>query len=111
MYEHQDWTPVILKKQHDKCDFTSSKSFESKQFKSLESDDINTVPKVSSELAQAITNARITKKLTQQQLAASVALSTKIINDIENRKANYIPQQIAKIAKVLGISTRDIKKI
>ena len=110
MYEHQDWTEVTFKKSQPKKDYTSSVSFESKTIKSLESDELNTISKVSSELAQAIIAGRLAKRLTQQQLAAKVALSTKIINEIENKRAQYIPCQIAKIAKELNISTREIKK-
>ena len=55
------------------------------------------------ELSQQIQKARLSKNLTQKQLAKQLSIPPNIINDIENGKAIYNGQQISKIKRKLGI--------
>ena len=58
---------------------------------------------VTHECAQAVQAARINKKWTQDQLAKAINEKAGLIHDIENGSARYVPDQITRIEKVLGV--------
>ena len=58
---------------------------------------------VSHECAQAVQAARLAKKLTQDQLAKLINEKAGVIHDIENGHGKYIPDQISRIEKALGV--------
>jgi ribosome-binding protein aMBF1 (putative translation factor) len=61
------------------------------------------INKVTKEISNLIISARLLKKLTRKQLANNLNLKEDIIVDIENGKAIYDGNIIAKIKKYLGV--------
>jgi len=106
---NQDWETVIFTNKN-KPDKHKTQVIITNQEKALLEEDGN-VPKIkyiSSELAKAITNARLEKKLTRVQLAGKLAILECIVTDYENGKAVYDSGMINKFKKFLGIG-KDIK--
>jgi ribosome-binding protein aMBF1 (putative translation factor) len=62
--------------------------------------------KITKEISQEIQKARLSKGLTQKDLANQLSIPQNIINDIECGKALYNGQQISKIRRKLGIKTK-----
>lgn len=58
---------------------------------------------VSHECAIAVQTARLSKEMTQAQLAKAVNEKTSTIVEIENGTAKYVPDTINRIEKVLGV--------
>jgi ribosome-binding protein aMBF1 (putative translation factor) len=69
------------------------------------------LPKVTVELKTAIQQARISKKLSQKDLAQKLNLPVSVINDYE--KGTAIPENsfIAKLEKTLEVKLPRIKKV
>ena len=59
--------------------------------------------KIDIELSRTIQKARLSRNLTQKQLAKQLSLPDKLINEIETGKAIYNGQQIMKIKRFLKI--------
>ena len=68
-----------------------------------ENDEVVKIKYVPKEVSIAITNGRNAKKLTRKQLAQELNLKEDIVTDIENGKAIYNGNIIAKIKKHLEI--------
>ena len=111
--EHQDWKPVIINKKGSKdtssnTTKTTSKKLSDKQqcdiklLKQADNDELKH-KKVPPEVRKQIQQKRGSLKWTQKQLAQKVNLQVSIINDIETGKANYNPQHITKIKRILKI--------
>jgi ribosome-binding protein aMBF1 (putative translation factor) len=109
---HQDWTPISIgnpakkqmqKKIVEKKGDTSIKS----DLRKLDNDsETFSLPKIPTPLSKEITNARVSKKLTQKDISVKLNIPHVIYTDIENGKAIYnsqTKQNIIKIEKVLGI--------
>jgi ribosome-binding protein aMBF1 (putative translation factor) len=105
-FNHQDWKPVVFKKQEPKKIVHIQKR---NPLEDPENDSCK-VPMVSSELAKTIQQARILKKVSQKELAQKCNMDVSKISAIESKKAVYNAQDIVKIAKVLGINTSTIPK-
>ena len=120
-FEHQDWNDVVFKKKQSntltnddirKSNYKTKQKITSNTFNNAnnqklykidnesESFEIN---KISLSLSKQIQKARLTKKLTQKELALQSNVSIKIINEYESGKA--IPNNAIKmkIQKILGV--------
>ena len=111
--EHQDWKQIIIqkknKKDKDKNSSTSGKGTLSvkqqsdiKLMKQVENDDLKH-KKVPPEIRKQIQQKRGQLTWTQKDLAQRCNFQVSIINDIETGKANYNPQHITKIKRILNI--------
>ena len=110
--EHQDWKiikvnnaksvdpkeNIINKKKKENPNIQKIKNIEKKA-----ADDDLKHNKIKTEVKQLIIKARISKCLTQKQLAQKCNLNIQIINDIETGKAIYNHIHINKIKRVLNI--------
>jgi len=105
-FEHQDWTPTVLKKFVPQTKTVTVKPHTTNNGPKVTYEDGEeqvTIKKVTKEMAKTISDARNLKKLTQIQLAQQCKLDKAIINQIEQANCIYNAQQINAIAKVLGI--------
>ncbi len=116
MYSHQDWTPVVIKKNIStiKKELVP-KSEATKETKTItgrpawaiekQVDDEKSKPViyVSSETAKEIISGRLSMKLTQKQLAQKLNIQEKDIKDIESCKAVLNKGLISRIKKTLNI--------
>jgi ribosome-binding protein aMBF1 (putative translation factor) len=111
--EHQDWKPIIIKKTDTKTTDSNTISNTTKKLSVKQQTDIKLLKqadndelkhkKVPPEVRKQIQQKRGVLKWTQKQLAQKVNLQVSIINDIETGKANYNPQHITKIKRILKI--------
>lgn len=108
----QDWTPVVLKKgksqKHRKPSNTSQEVFSQTSNKPLwkienqvNGDTGKPIKYVSREDATFIMATRLSKKLSQKDLAVKLNIQLKDIHDIESCKAVENKQLISKIRKYL----------
>tara|TARA_Y100000817_G_scaffold152705_1_gene119361 strand:- start:1923 stop:2261 length:339 start_codon:yes stop_codon:yes gene_type:complete len=110
--EHQDWEQYIVhcksserdkngklkKNKHKHKDNTKDNILEKK----VETGNLKH-KKITKELSHEIQKARLSKGLTQKDLANQLSIPQTIINDIECGKAIYNGQQISKIKRKLGL--------
>ena len=109
--EHQDWKTIVLKNPNivknqpknivKKTDLP--KSTVNSSIKLNENDEVTQIKYVPKDISKLIIQGRITKKLTRKDLANSLNLKEDIITDIENGKAIYDGNLIAKIKKILNV--------
>tara|TARA_B100002051_G_C16594876_1_gene564817 strand:+ start:632 stop:976 length:345 start_codon:yes stop_codon:yes gene_type:complete len=106
--DHQDWKQVIVKsKQKNETDNNTKKLSDSQQkdiklLKQVEEGNLKH-KKVSPEIRKQIQGRRCELKWTQKELAQKCNFQVTIINDIETGKANYNPQHITKIKRILKL--------
>lgn len=102
--EHQNWEQYIIHCKDNRKKVTSHKDNTKANIidKKIEEGKLHH-KKITMELSQQIQKARLSKNLTQKQLAKQLSIPPNIINDIENGKAIYNGQQISKIKRKLGI--------
>ena len=112
MQNHQDWKPVMLTntvkiaKNQPKEIVKKDEIFKPNVpcgVKLDENDEVTSIKYVTKEISQLIINARCAKKISRKDLAKNMNLKEDIIADIENGKAIYNGDQIAKIKKYLSI--------
>ena len=115
-YPHQDWKTIVLKNPNAKKK-ESSVSVEkkgvgtsSKLMKKLDGDEIVKPAKVGLDLKIKIQQARLSKKMSQKQLAQSVGVSQQDIANYENGKAIPNNQFVVRLEKVLGCRLPRITK-
>jgi ribosome-binding protein aMBF1 (putative translation factor) len=106
--EHQDWKTVVIsnpniKKKNQPVAIVERKESKQNAIKMNEEGDIIGVKKVSKEMANELTKARISKNLTQVQLAKQCNLDTKVINENEKGGCLYNAQIWNKLCKELGV--------
>lgn len=102
---NQDWNPVFIgKKAVPKPAVPNVKV--SSTVKMNENDEVTKIKKVSKTMANAVTAARVSKKITQSELAKQTNVPQKIINDIERGDCVYNANIFNKICKVLGINIK-----
>ena len=82
--EHQDWTHIILKKQHTPPKQIQLNPVISKMNKLDNSEDIIKIEKISEEDKKTIINLRILKKMSQKVLAQKLNIKEDVIKSIEN---------------------------
>jgi len=108
--DHQDWKTIVLKNPNlvnqpknivKKTDLP--KSTVNSSIKLNENDEVTQIKYVPKDISKLIIQGRITKKLTRKDLANSLNLKEDIITNIENGKAIYDGNLIAKIKKILNV--------
>lgn len=103
----QDWEPVIFKKKKPE---EKKPHVQVSPLKKLdehkESFEHRKIPK---SIADAVKNARVSKGLTQDQLAKNVNERSCVINDIENARGVYDHMKINKVLRALGLTLKNIK--
>ena len=114
--EHQDWKPVILSKNPQK-NYTQKELEDYKKHheeklkkKKEEENEVKAPPKVSNELKKSLQQARISKKMSQKELATKLNVPVKTITDYENGKIVPNNQFIASMEKILNCKLPRIKK-
>jgi ribosome-binding protein aMBF1 (putative translation factor) len=107
--DHQDWKTVVVKTKQSNTDkkTTTKKLSDSQQkdiklLKQVEEGNLKH-KKVSPEIRKLIQQKRGELKWTQKDLAQRCNFQVTIINDIETGKANYNPQHITKIKRILKL--------
>ena len=106
--DHQDWKQIKTKDNRLEEKKKSSKKLSEGQhtdiklMKQVEEGNLQH-KKVPPEIRKQIQQKRGSLKWTQKQLAQRVNLQVSVINEIETGKANYNPQHITKIKRVLHI--------
>jgi ribosome-binding protein aMBF1 (putative translation factor) len=103
---NQDWETVFMTKTKEK---TPQPQTGPKQ--PVDTHQAEPLPKVTIELKNAIQQARLSKKLSQKDLAQQMNVAISVINDYE--KGTAIPNNsfIAKLEKILGTKLPRVKKI
>lgn len=103
--DHQDWTPIVLKKtkpNNNKISNTTNSNYTNNTNNTNLDENIK-IKKVSKIMAKQITDGRISKKMSQQDLANQTCIDIKMIKEIENAKCIYNADHINKISKIIGI--------
>lgn len=113
MQGHQDWKTVVLSnpnkvaknqpKEIVKKDELHKPNLIPSGVKLDENDEVTSIKYVPKEISKLIIDARCAKKLSRKDLARNLNLKEDVLADIENGKAIYNGDQIAKIKKQLGI--------
>ena len=106
--EHQDWKPVIIKgnpKKNTKNTVIRKKQDpESQRLYKLENEDFTSkIKTTTTEQRKAMIQGRISKKLTQKDLANQLGINIKNIQGYENGKTKVNNSEISKIERFLGI--------
>jgi putative transcription factor len=103
--EHQDWKPVVWKK-----DQTTKQEKIQRQnpagtskFLKLDSDDPEPSKVISQEIRMRIQKGRMAKKLTQKQLAQQLNIPVVTVTSYESGKAFPNKAMLRKISKSLAI--------
>jgi len=105
---HQDWKPVILRKNTKPPPSTKQVQGNSK-IKKLDSDNPQPPKKISHSVKIEIQKARAIKKITQKQLANILNLPSQTISEYESGKAIPNKQVLSKMGKILGVNLNKIK--
>ena len=100
--EHQDWTPVILNKSHNRGKTNKPKI--------TEEDDYNKEIKISTENCKLIQQARLSKGMKQIDLANAINKKVDTVKSYESGSATPDLKIMLKIEKVLGIKLNKKKK-
>ena len=115
--QHQDWETYIVhcknKDTHSNMEKKSDQKVKKKKNmgvgqkdnkldKKIEDGDLKH-QKISSELSKRIQQGRLSKGLTQKQLANRLSIPVNEINEMENGKFIYNGQKISKIKRFLSI--------
>ena len=66
------------------------------------------LPKHRKKLGEAVRHYRRRAKLSQEKLAEKAELSTVFVSDVERAVENISVDSLARIAKALGVSLRDL---
>lgn len=110
---HQDWKTVILKKppnQNEKSKKVSN--FGPKPIIGYNYDEDGVAPvKITCNLKKAIQQGRLSKKISQKDLAQKLNVNVNDIINYENGKAIPNNQFIARIEKVLNLKLPRVNKI
>lgn len=126
VYEHQDWETVVLRK--PKCAAAADGPTEtvrkisgaareySDLARKLEADtnanptdaapEMAALPVLSHEMRKTMINARVAKKMTQEQLAKTVNVLPKIIKDMESGKVLTDRAVLQRVNRILGVVLR-----
>jgi len=84
-YDHQDWTPVVIRSSH--MANIAKQSVQNlpgtKEFKKLNDDDIPILNKMTREQATALSQARVIKGLSQKDLAKALNIDISIVKKYE----------------------------
>ena len=106
--DHQDWKPIIIRKNNENKKESSSKSvnYEQQKNKKIEKqiEEGNMKhKKIPDDIRKKIQQKRGELNMTQKQLAQKINIQVSIINEIETGKALYNHKHINKIKRILNI--------
>ena len=104
----QDWETIVLKTPGLPSKSNTSSSTNSNKFKKDENE-IEKPKKVSTELKIAIQRSRMSKKISQKQLASMMCCQPSLINQYESGKAVPNNAFICKLEQKLGAKLPRIK--
>ena len=127
--EHQDWTPIVIRRQDMKnkkmtLNEAQQKGLAIETIKKVQGGKNNTnkyVPTqkiededgptkikfVSTNIGQKIAQARAAKSLSRKDLANRLNVKESVIADHENGKAVYNGQFLQRMAQILGVSLKN----
>lgn len=110
MYQHQDWTPVILRKNKQEAEKKQIQKLVSTgkpQYLSKLDDNVETfqAKKFDSSYIEQVTKKRLEKKWNQKQLASSINVDVSVIQRLEQGKEVYDHNLKSKLNKVLDIKS------
>lgn len=102
--EHQDWDQYFIQPKKDKTKKDEKKSLtkEQKMEKKIDEGELKH-KKITKEFSQLLQKARLSRNLTQKQLANNLNIQVSIINDYECCRGNYNGQIIGKLKRYLSI--------
>jgi ribosome-binding protein aMBF1 (putative translation factor) len=102
--DHQDWKPVVLKKSTKNKIVPVSSTQMAKSVKTDKvTDEVIQQKKITPTMAREVQNARVSKKMSQVELAKKTNLQLSVIQDIEKGNGLYVASQFNKICKILGV--------
>jgi ribosome-binding protein aMBF1 (putative translation factor) len=117
---HQDWTPVIMRKStkqikkdgQQKTTPVKNNNQSNSNFtrcvnsKKLEENDVGRIETVSHKLSVCIMQSRNKKKFTQKDLASKLGVNVKIIQSYENGTAVPNGMELSKMSRILGVKLK-----
>jgi putative transcription factor len=101
--QHQDWKPVVLRKNEKPSKNDVPNIERNKKFTKLDSNDPDAPKTIRMSASNQIQKMRCTKKMSQKQLAQAINERPQVISDYESGKAIPNRSVLNKINKVLGI--------
>lgn len=105
-YDHQDWTPVVIRSSNASKNAKQGVQNPSgtKEFKKLNEDDIPILNKMTKEQAIVLSQARTAKGISQKDLAKSLNIDVSIIKDYEcGTVKNFNKRTYNNILAKLGV--------
>ena len=104
-YNHQDWTDVVIKKPV----IVKKKPQIQKEASSIKldkNDEVSKIKRVTSTMALAVRTARISKNMTQEQLAHKIFVGPRIIKEVEKGGCVYNTGIFNRICRELGTNIK-----
>ncbi len=102
---HQDWKPVILRKNTKplkSIEKVIKKSNENQHLKKLEGNDVK-LEYIDRSISKKIVEARVSLRMTQQDLANKLCVKKNIVNDLEYGKVLKNDKVIRRALNILKI--------
>lgn len=114
MHQPQDWAPVVwTKNRPTDANSAAQRGYSTQAIRrddparvaaaKIDREEIATLRRIPLSFGKAVQQARLSKKMTQKQLAAVVNEKPQIINKCESGKALHNPALTTKLRRVLGI--------
>ena len=103
--DHQDWKPVILRKNNKYVKSTEKvrkKIIESQHLNKLEGNDVK-LEYIDRSISKKVLEARVSLKMTQQDLANKLCVKKNIVNDLESGKILKNDKVIRRALNILKI--------
>ena len=100
--EHQDWKPLIINKKNNKNE-EKKQYIKTKEQKLKESEENGNLShkKMDLEFGKSLQKYRLSKNMTQKDIAQKLNISFKDINEIENGKMKHNGQLMGKIKRLM----------
>lgn len=100
--EHQDWKPLIINKKNNKNE-EKKQYVKTKEQKLKESEENGNLShkKMDLEFGKSLQKYRLSKNMTQKDIAQKLNISFKDINEIENGKMKHNGQLMGKIKRLM----------
>lgn len=109
MYQHQDWTPVILRKNKQDAEKKQIQKIVStgkpQYLSQLDDNETYQAKKFESSYIEQVTKKRLEKKWNQKQLASAINVDVSVIQRLEQGKEVYDHNLKSKLNKVLDIKS------
>ena len=100
--EHQDWKPLIINKKNNKNE-EKKQYVKTKEQKLKESEENGNLShkKMDLEFGKSLQKYRLSKNMTQKDIAQKLNISFKDINEIENGKMKHNGPLMSKIKRMM----------